>query len=53
MRPIKRVGDVDQSEFEHTYQSALSLNYPYDNDLCQQYEYHSCNKYYDIILSIG
>ena len=47
------VGDVDQSEFEHACQSALSLNYPYDNDLRQQYEYDSCNKYYDTILSIG
>ena len=45
MRPIRWVGDVDQSEFEHACQSALSLNYPYDNDLCRQYEYDSCNKW--------
>ena len=32
MRPMRWVGDVDQSEFEHACQSALSLNYPYDND---------------------
>ena len=32
MRPMRWVGDVDRSEFEHACQSALSLNYPYDND---------------------
>ena len=32
MRQMRWVGDVDQSEFEHACQSALSLNYPYDND---------------------
>ena len=53
MRPMRWAGDVDQSEFEHACQSALSLNYLYDNDLCQQYEYDTCNKYYEIILSIG
>ena len=39
MRPMRWEGDVDQSQFEHACQSALLLNYPYDNDLCQQYEY--------------
>ena len=29
MRPMRWVGDVDQSEFEHACQSALSLNYPH------------------------
>ena len=53
MRPMRWVGGVDQSEFEQACQLALSLNYPYDNDLCQQYEDDSCNKYYDTILSIG
>ena len=53
MRPIRWVGDVDQSELEHACQPALSLNYPYDNDLCEQYEYDSCYNYYDIIVSIG
>ena len=43
MRPMRWVGDVDQSEFEHACQSALSFNYPYDNDFCRQYEYDSCN----------
>ena len=47
MRPMRWVGDVDQSEFQHACQSALSLNYLYDNDLCQQYEYDTCNKYFD------
>ena len=50
MRLMRWVGDVDRLEFEHACQSALSLNYPYDNDLCRQYEYDSCNKYYDIIF---
>ena len=53
MRPMRWVGDVDQSEFEHDCQSALSLNYQYDNDLCQQYKYDLCSKYYDTMLSIG
>ena len=44
---------LTNQEFEHACQSAMSLNSSYDNDLCQQYEYDSCNKYYDIILSIG
>ena len=35
MHPLRWVGDVDQSEFDHACQSTLSLNYPYDNDLCQ------------------
>ena len=39
MRPMRWVGDVDQSEFEHACQSALSLNYPYANDLCRQFDY--------------
>ena len=39
---MRWVRDVDQSEFEHACQSALALNYPYGNDLCQQYEYDSC-----------
>ena len=50
--PIMRCKkDVDQSVFEHACQSYLSLNYPYANDLCQQYELiflqvlkKSCNK---------
>ena len=39
MRPMGWEGDVDQSEIEHACQSALSLNYPYDNDSYKQYEY--------------
>ena len=44
--------NVDQSEFEHACQSALSMNYPYDNDLCQEYEYDFFASFKNRVINI-